>query len=133
MALSLILVAGYAQYGVPGYANTSNDIGDEPGEMPPADVRMISLLDVPALPPHPIDDALIAALGAINVTHIACGEEHVCALTSTGEVYCWGAFEISLVKTNPDVLLLREQCQWSSWSRERHDDHQSSCHSSCRR
>ena len=94
----VILFAGYAAYGVPGYANTSNNIGDEPGEMPPADVRMISS-------ERERDSLLVVCTDTMSLTQstalfqplepstsptslVEAG--HVCALTSTGEVYCWG-------------------------------------------
>lgn len=58
---------GAGEYGRLGYGNQAN-IGDEPGEMPPADVD----------------------LGGAAV-QISAGGLHTCALMASGAVRCWGA------------------------------------------
>jgi alpha-tubulin suppressor-like RCC1 family protein len=58
---------GYNSDGQLGYGNTEA-LGDNPGEMPPGNV----------------------SVGAL-VTQIAAGGAHTCALTSDGNVRCWGA------------------------------------------
>lgn len=54
-----------------GYLNYFNDIGDEPGEMPPQASNQVDLKNK-------------------LVKDIDAGSEVACALTTDGEVYCWG-------------------------------------------
>lgn len=71
---------GYAAFGALGYGNTEN-IGDEPGEMPPPDV------DVG---------------GA--VVQIAAGEFNTCALLKSGAVRCWGAHSPNSIGDGPGEM-----------------------------
>eukprot|EP00004_Rigifila_ramosa_P017880 TRINITY_DN439_c0_g1_i1.p1 TRINITY_DN439_c0_g1~~TRINITY_DN439_c0_g1_i1.p1 ORF type:complete len:1650 (-),score=343.71 TRINITY_DN439_c0_g1_i1:64-4377(-) len=63
-----VLCWGSNSYGQLGLGlPTNNNIGDAPGEMPPAAV----------------------AVGGV-VAQLSCGETHVCVTLVTGEVQCWG-------------------------------------------
>ena len=57
---------GYGADGQLGYGNLNN-IGDDPGEMPPPDVPLPNL-----------------------VKYVSAGERHTCAILTGGKVRCWG-------------------------------------------
>ncbi len=61
---------GGGKFGRLGYGNVNN-IGDQPGEMPPADVP----------------------LGAEKAIAVSAGHTHTCALLESGKVMCWGRGE----------------------------------------
>ena len=44
--------------------------------------------------------------GVDHATELAAGLEHTCALTTSGEVYCWGSFEFGQLGDGqqPDTL-----------------------------
>jgi alpha-tubulin suppressor-like RCC1 family protein len=69
---------GYNQYVHLGQPNTTNTVGDEPGEMPPASVD----------------------LGA-NATRVVLGDYLACAVDANSRVRCWGG----LTPTNPRMGL----------------------------
>lgn len=61
---------GRAPYGALGYGH-QNNLGDQPGEMPPPDVP----------------------IGGTKALQVSAGDRHTCVLLDSGKVKCWGANE----------------------------------------
>lgn len=66
-----------SDYGILGYgvSTSFSHVGDDPGEMPPPDVELLSAGELSA---------------GIRVDQIAVGSYHNCVLLSNNEVRCWG-------------------------------------------